>query len=360
MSAAILRILVRNFESDAFNRDRLDFVSPLRLQFSEFSIEYLHQGMHRRVSYAREFFPDAAYDECLIERQYETIPPLPRDPSGFGAITKEPEDLLLLLRLFRPGDLAFVGVTIQKSAQNQATLYPHRVISNLVTESIRQFTFRKGEVEEWETFAIALRASPSWNADWFKVARRSFMYGMSKEFNPNFESDVDRVADYMAALEATLVPETNFVMRRLKNRAIKLLELAGDEARSTRKLLTDMYSVRSTLVHGSSLGNQLEILQDRGRWLEFELLVRKLLVVGLEQIPSDESSRRGFLANLYDLTDRERAEKLVEEFKAIRDSTVRRNLVITLKNTQEHTHVHSPHPGRHPQRRIHPNLRRQA
>jgi hypothetical protein len=332
MPATTLRILARNFESDGFKRDRSELTLASTLHFSEFSVEYLHQGNSRRLRYARQFFRDAMFDECLIEREYREVPPLPRDPTGFGAITNEPEDLLLLLRLFQPGDLAFVAVTIQDAKGTINALYPNRVISNLVTESTRQFAFRKDEIGKWESFAQSLRKSPSWNADWLSVARRSFIYGMSKEFNPNFESEVDRVVDYMTALEATLVPETDFVKRRLKNRAIKLLGLDSEEAGSARKLLNDMYSIRSTLVHGSSLGSQLDILQDRDRWQEFECLVRRLLVAGLKEIPAEDSSRRSFLSGLYDPNDKERAEELIKNYKAIGDNSVRRDLVVSLNN----------------------------
>jgi Apea-like HEPN len=338
MPAATLRILVRNVESDAFNRDGLDFVSPLRLQFSDFSVEYLHQGSHQRLEYAREFFVDAMYDDCLVERPYLTIPPLPQDIAGFGAITNEPENLLLLLRLFRPGDLAFIAVSIQKSGEMPSKLYPYRVISNLVTESTRQFTFRKDEVSQWESFAASLRTSPSWHADWFRVARRSFLYGMSKEFNPNFESEVDRVVDYVTALEATLVAETEFVGRRLKNRAIKLLKLVDEEASRARKLLTDMYSIRSTLVHGGSLGSQLNVLQDQVRWIEFEKLVRDLLVAGLNEIPPNDGLRRSFLTSLYDPNDTDRAEEVVKNFRSIKNNSVRENLVTTLKGFTLQSH----------------------
>lgn len=332
MPTTILRILARNFESDAFKRNRLELALPSKLQFSDFSVEYLHQGNSRRLDYARQFFKDAQFEECLIERHYQSIPPLPQDWTGFGAIPNEPEDLLFLLRLFQPGDLAFSAVTIQDVKGKINTLYPNRVISNIVSESTRQYTFRMDDVTKWESFAETLRASPSWDADWLKIARRSFIYGMSKEFNANFESEVDRVVDYMTTLEATLVPETNFVKRRLKNRAIKLLKLEGTEADSAKRLLNDMYSIRSTLVHGSSLGEQLGILQDRDRWNEFEQLVRKLVVAGLKEIPPEDNLRRSFLSCLYDPSDAERAEELVKTFKAIGDNSVRHNLITELNN----------------------------
>jgi len=73
----------------------------------------------------------------LIEREYDVIPPAPHAYSGFGALPNEAEDLLLLFRLFRPGDLAFVSLSMQKPDSQPSIQYPYRVISNLVSGSPR-------------------------------------------------------------------------------------------------------------------------------------------------------------------------------------------------------------------------------
>jgi hypothetical protein len=124
MAAATLRILARNIESDGFMPIAADAFSPLKLQFNDFSIELLAQGKHRRLEYARSFFKCAMFDECLIEREYDVIPPAPHAYSGFGAIPNDAEDLLLLLRLFRPGDLAFVSVGMHKPGSQPVVQYP--------------------------------------------------------------------------------------------------------------------------------------------------------------------------------------------------------------------------------------------
>jgi hypothetical protein len=59
--------------------------------------------------------------------------------------------------------------------------------------------------------------------------------------------------DYTTALEAALVPESDFVSRRLRERAVKVLGLSDDDANKVKSLLKDFYSIRSTLVHGSGL-----------------------------------------------------------------------------------------------------------
>jgi len=342
MPAATLRILARNIESDQFRPIVADAFSPLKVRFSDFSIELLDQGKRRRLEYARQFFKCAMFGECLIEREYDVIPPAPHAYSGFGALPNEAEDLLLLFRLFRPGDLAFVSLSMQKPDSQPSIQYPYRVISNLVSgSSTRPFVFNQPDVAVWESFASSLKPSPSWNSPWFKVARRWFVYGGAKEFNPyiesgvrgDFDGEVDRVADYVAALEAILLPENDlFIQRRLRERAVRLLGLTDENASSTKKLLTRFYGIRSTLVHGSPLSNDdLSHLRDSQRWLEFEQIVRDLLVAALRNVPAEESARASYLAEVYEPSDAERAEDFAKNFRTIKDPLVRLDLINKLR-----------------------------
>jgi hypothetical protein len=57
---------------------------------------------------------------------------------------------------------------------------------------------------------------------WFSVARRFFLCGGAKEFNP-YIGELDRILDLSITLEAVLVFETEFVNRLLRRRAISLL-----------------------------------------------------------------------------------------------------------------------------------------
>jgi hypothetical protein len=332
--AATLRILARNIESDGFTPLRADAFSPLKLQFSDFSIELLDQGRRPRLESARKFFPDAVFGECIIEREYEAIPPAPLAYSGFGAIPDDAEDLLLLLRLFRIGDLAFVSLSIEKPDSPPSMQYPYRAISNNVFNSTRPFRIDRSDVTKWEALASSLRSSASWNSSWFKVARRWFVYGGAKEFNPNFESDIDRVADYVAALEAILVPKSDqFIQRQLKRRSVRLLELNEKDASTTKKLLTRFYKIRSTLVHGSKVSDEdLSYLRESERWQEFEQIVRDLLVAAVLNIPAEDAARVAYVSKLYEPNDEERAGALVESFRAIKDSKVRRELICKLVN----------------------------
>ena len=316
--AATVRVLIRNLEADTS-----------RLEFSDFSIEELNAA---RWEAAREFFPNAYRDEWVLRRDYTTIPPVEENWSGFGAIPFDVEDLLLLLRLYRPGDLAFAGMHIQ-TQKNSSRQYPYRVISELVSGySTRPYRFNQADCHPWEAFEAPLRTSPQWASQWFNVSRRFFLYGGSKEFNPNFQNDVDRVIDYTTALEAAVVPESDFVSRRLRERASVLLGLQGDIERVKKKLLGDMYGIRSTLVHGSSLEErQMALLRDNDQWLAFEQLVRDVMVAALRNVPADETGRKSYLTSVYDLSDKERADKLRQDFRALKSDEVKQGLLRDLK-----------------------------
>ncbi len=321
MHAATARVLARNIESDVST-----------LHFSDFSVECLRQGRHQRLAYAREFFPEAMYEDYLIEREYQTIPPVAENWSGFGAIPSEMEDLLLLLRLYRSGDLAFIALSIQKAGSPPVKQYPYRAISSLVGRSTRQFRFNEADIPRWEGVADCLKSSPSWQSKWFEVSRRFFLYGGGKEFNPNFESEIDRIIDYITALEAALVPESDFVGRRLRERAVRLLGLKGEPNDNTKRLLTEIYEIRSTLVHGSSLqSDQLSLLRNPDLWLKFEQLARDLIAAAVTTVPANDTARRSFLVGLYDVDDAARAERLREDFRAIKDKNIRHDLLATLR-----------------------------
>jgi hypothetical protein len=113
------------------------------------------------------------------------------------------------------------------------------------------------------------------------VARRYFLYGGAKEFNCYAErqsgieiNEIDRIVDYMIALEAALVPEKDFVGRRLRERATCLLCKDPGDAEATKKLLRELYDVRSTIAHGSPLSDEKRDFLQRGRG-DFENVVRR-------------------------------------------------------------------------------------
>lgn len=273
-----------------------------------------------------ELFQDARLDsdDWVYERNYASLPPASGPaPKGVGGIPEDTEDALLLLRLFKTGDISFVRLRIRDQEGNLHSQYPHRVMSEVPARQL--YHLSQDECPKWDTFANELRGSLAWKSCWFGVARRYFLYGGAKEFNCYLErqsgvenNEVDRVVDYMIALEAALVPERDFVSRRLRERAAHLICADPVESEATKKLLRELYDVRSTIAHGSPLSDEQRCFLERERE-NFENVVRKSLVESLRKFPAADVTRKDTLSRLWDISDGDRAQKLFEDFGKIKD-----------------------------------------
>jgi hypothetical protein len=326
-------VLTRNLAAPA----DIARAKPFDLQFREFRIWNIPQweGPNgRRFTRAKQIFPDAGiqFDDCVLEKNYSQIPPSSgAAPSALGGIPNDIEDTLLLLRLFKVGDLSFVQFRAQGSDGEVMRQFPYPVFSDISTTLV--FEIRQDDCPDWDTFASELKNKEAWTSPWFKVARRFFLYGAAKEFNCYSEpqagienNEVDRVVDYATALEATLVPERDFVGRRLRERAALLIGDGGDAI----PVLKELYNVRSTTVHGSSLSKgQREFLTNER--VRIEDTVRKIIVQALKTLPYEEEQRRRRLADIWEVSDKDRAQKVFEDFRKLRDEGEKRTLVERLR-----------------------------
>lgn len=304
-------VLVRNFESSA---DDIDF--------SEFRIS----AIGSRFKELREVFSsaDVNQDDWIFEKTYTQLPPGPPG-SPVGSIPNDIEDILLLLRLFKVGDISFIKQAIVPPNGNILVQFPYRAMNDLNSYSALRYEAQPADCEQWRAFAAGIRGSQSWSSDWFAAARRFFLCGGAKQFNPKWD-DVDRILDYATALEATLVPEKDYNTRRISRRAAALLESANAaNADVLVKLVKRFYEIRSRLVHGSGLGD------DNRKWLfdncgQVELVVRRVLTAAVQALPPQEDDRRAFLAGLHDPTDEDRGNFVLDKFREIKTDAVRKTV----------------------------------
>lgn len=92
-----------------------------------------------------------------------------------------------------------------------------------------------------------------------KRAQRFFLYGAAKEFEADF-GVIDRILDYMIAMEAALVPERDHGGRLLRERAMVLLH----ETAEAKRVMKKFYDVRSDIAHGASVGEErIAFLKER-------------------------------------------------------------------------------------------------
>lgn len=304
-------ILVRNLESPAQSLDFGEFIiTTVGVRFSElrevFSSGDIHQG------------------DWVFEKSY---PEMPLDQIGdrVRPIQNNVEDILLLLRLFKRGDISFIRQAI--IPQNGAPFLPlpYRAMNDLNSYCPPLFKFKISpeECASWRAFADGIRERQSWRSDWFEAARRFFLSGGAKPFNLKSD-DVDRIVDYATALEATLVPERDYNTKRVSHRAGAVIAQGGlDEEEAVVKIVKRLYDIRSQIVHGSPLGDK------NRKWLaenfdKVETVVRQILVAAVQTLPPGEKDRGVELEKLYDLADKDRGKAAVDKFREIRTEDVRK------------------------------------
>jgi hypothetical protein len=91
------------------------------------------------------------------------------------------------------------------------------------------------------------------------------------------------------------------------------------------RLIRSLCEIRSPLVHGAPLsdGNR-NFLSDE--WARLENLVPAVLVEALRALPERDEERTARLKDLYDVDDSQRAEKVKQDFRSIRDEQIRSRL----------------------------------
>ncbi len=281
-------VLVRNLESSA-----------QRLDLDEFTLSRV--GTSSRELRQLFYLPEISPDNWVFEKTYAAPPPgVPG--SAVGGIPSDVEETLLLLRLNRVGEVSFSRLVVLLPSGVREYPSPSAAMNELNSNAFPRFAIDPMERESWMTFARSIRRSSSWLSAWFAVARRFFLVGSAKKFNPD-GYDVDRIVDYATALEAALVPERGRSTIRVSQRAAKLV--APDEpaeAEAVANLIWKAYDTRSQIVHGRALDETAR------RWLfessaEIERRVREVLVNALHKLPPGEQDRRAALAALFDPTE---------------------------------------------------------
>jgi hypothetical protein len=312
-------VLVRNLESSA-----------KRLDFGKFTVE----PVGFRFKELRDVFSsvDVNQDDWIFERLY-TVPPPGAPGSPVGGIPNDLENILLLFRLYKPGDISFVKQAITPPGGNTVVQFPYRAMNDLNSYSALRFEFRSEECDTWKAFAKGISEGYSWNSEWFSVARRFFLYGGSKEFNPKWD-DVDRIVDYMTAVEASIVPEMDFARRRISQRSARLISTDPVEQSVIVALMKQLYDIRSSVVHGSKLSDEKRdwLIENCG---QVECRIRQVLVAAVQNVPAVEAERKKMLSNLYDPSDNDRGDFAIQKFRDIKGSEVRKSTASEISRLAE-------------------------
>jgi len=294
-------VLVKNLRSNADE-----------LIFADFKLVNIRTSWDYDLERAQQLFPKAwpLYEDWIYIQGYE-------DKNHWETIPFDVEDILLLLRLFKPGDLVFLQPCIENESGELSCQLPYRVMANV--HSAHKYEFQSDECAVFNKFANEIKSLPNWSAIWFQTARRFFLYGGGKEYRP-LHHEVDRIIDYITALESVLVPEQDgFIGRRLRERSVSLLDLSDNDRDITKLLLRDFYNVRSTIVHGSDISSTKSGIFKKN--IELEIILRKILIKALRVLPEEEKARISYLKTLFDVSDGDRAENVFFDFCKIKNET---------------------------------------
>jgi len=282
------------------------------LFFANFKLWKIDSSFNNDLSKAQRLFPKVwpLYEDYVYERAYD-------DNNGRERAPYDIEDTLLLMRLFKIGDLFFVSPCIEESNGDLAGQLPYPAM--VYTHTTNRYNIEAKECGKFNLFASEILSLPNWFSEWFKIARRFFLYGGGKEYNPR-NNLVDRVVDYITVLETILVPEEDFLGRRLRERAAALLKVNDHhiDVDDTKRLLRDFYRVRSAVVHGGDISRfKIAVLK---RNVDFESIVRQVIVESLRVLPVGDG-RKTFLKNLFDIGDQTRSERVFNNFCSIKSDT---------------------------------------
>jgi len=117
-------VVVRNFESAA---ERLDFT-----QFTISRVGLQFRDLREVVSSV-----DVNQDDWILEKLYNVPPPGPPG-SAVGGIPNDLEDILLLFRLYKIGDIAFIKQAIIQPSGSRVVQFPYRAMNDLNSVNVRE------------------------------------------------------------------------------------------------------------------------------------------------------------------------------------------------------------------------------
>lgn len=288
------------------------------LHFADFKFIRIGSSWDYDLKEAQSLFARAmpSYKDWFYERNYDG------DDELLEKIASDVEDTLFFLRLFKPGDLVFQNLCFETDNGKLLSQLPYRIMSYINTTQMYQL--ESEECAVFDNFAKEMRSQKNLTASWFKTARRFFLYGGGKEFNP-FHDEVDRVVDYVTALEALLIPERDFIGRRLRERAVSLLNNSDTDSEDTKELLKNFYNVRSAIIHGSDIAKFKDGILKRSS--DFESVVRKIIMQALIELPENDKDRKAYLKILFDVSDQDRSEHAFRDFCSVKDNSEMKRLL---------------------------------
>ncbi len=244
-----------------------------KLDFGDFQIISVKQGSEAKGW--REKISCKVVPHHILIQEFPNYVMQQDDLSGFDRIYDSIRDLLLLFRLFKPGDIFFIDSLIEdkESGGRWIDLY------NIGRPSASRYSFQAEEIDRFNDFRKNIASSIGFRNKFFQFALEYFMAGVDKVFFYRIQG-LGRIVDYVVALESLFLIDnkTHFLRRTIAERVSKFMK---DE--DAKRLVKKMYDERSNIVHGNYVNRQGAAWEVKKQEMKtfmdkFEVLMRAILI----------------------------------------------------------------------------------
>lgn len=192
------------------------------------------------------------------------------DISGFDGIRDSIQDLLLVFRLFKVGDIMFGDFLIEDIEGNDSWYNKY----SLAKRSFFKYDFGQDEIESFNNFRDNITNKDGYRNKFYKFSLNHFMSGVDKRFSYKIEN-LERIVDYVVALESLFLIDNKpyFLRHTIAERIPRLLK-----DNSVGKIVKYMYDERSDILHGNNIdlpknkrSKKIEKIKDN-MWASEELM----------------------------------------------------------------------------------------
>lgn len=266
------------------------------LDFGDFKIVSVQQGPE--AAKWRKKLECKEVPRVILIKEFRNYEMDDEDVSGFDKIIQSVDQLLLILRLFKSGDVMFCDHMIEDLVSKERALS----LYTLGKPSFFNYDFGQDEITNFNDFRKLITNKPGFNNPFYRFALDHFMTGVNKGFRYKIK-ELERIVDYITALESMFLidNEPYFLRSTLGRRVSRLLE--DDE---TAKIIKSLYDERSNIVHGGNIGLSAEkeirkLERIRSLMPSFEDIIRKAFVKLLEHNFSHKDEMIEFMKSLYSM-----------------------------------------------------------
>jgi len=213
------------------------------LDFGDFKIKRINGG--GEAKYWMEKISHHIHPRAMIERKYQA--------ADDNEICDLIDELQLLFRLYKPGDIILDYIYIEKGNDPPSKIYRMAVISSLATT--RLYHLGEGDIKNFNIFRESIKQRSGYKNKLFKHSLAYFELGVDKPLVDHIRG-LSKIVNYVIALEMLfLIDNKNFSISKLfKERIARFLN-----DKSLSGMLNDIYKIRSNIVHGRYIDEKIDV-----------------------------------------------------------------------------------------------------